>query len=69
MTYDHPLTRKLTVYYIENGQILVALFTLTQPMQRRGAQTQQDIPILGTTHADHLTCDIPCAPGHGRQDD
>lgn len=26
------------------------------------AQTQQDIPILGTTHADHLTVDIPCAP-------
>ena len=26
------------------------------------AQTQQPIPILGTTHADHLTCDIPCAP-------
>lgn len=24
------------------------------------AQAQQDIPILGTTHADHLTCDIPC---------
>ena len=21
-----------------------------------------DIPILGTTHADHLTVDIPCAP-------
>lgn len=21
-----------------------------------------DIPIFGTTHADHLTCDIPCAP-------
>ena len=26
------------------------------------AQTQQDIPILGTTHADHLAVDIPCAP-------
>lgn len=26
------------------------------------AQSQQDIPILGTTHADHLTTDIPCAP-------
>lgn len=26
------------------------------------AQTQQDIPIMGTTHADHLTEDIPCAP-------
>ncbi len=26
------------------------------------AQTQEDIPILGTTHADHLTTDIPCAP-------
>lgn len=26
------------------------------------AQTQQDIPIFGTTHADHLTTDIPCAP-------
>ncbi|MGK0385628.1 MAG: L-ribulose-5-phosphate 4-epimerase, partial [Patiriisocius sp.] len=25
------------------------------------AQAQQDIPILGTTHADHLTVDIPCA--------
>ena len=27
-----------------------------------GAQAQLDIPILGTTHADHLTVDIPCAP-------
>ena len=26
------------------------------------AQAQKDIPILGTTHADHLTIDIPCAP-------
>ncbi|MBK6948892.1 MAG: L-ribulose-5-phosphate 4-epimerase [Haliscomenobacter sp.] len=26
------------------------------------AQTQIDIPILGTTHADHLTVDVPCAP-------
>lgn len=26
------------------------------------AQTQQEIPIMGTTHADHLTRDIPCAP-------
>ena len=26
------------------------------------AQTQTDIPILGTTHADHLTVDVPCAP-------
>lgn len=26
------------------------------------AQSQRDIPILGTTHADHLTHDVPCAP-------
>lgn len=26
------------------------------------AQAQRDIPILGTTHADHLSMDIPCAP-------
>jgi L-ribulose-5-phosphate 4-epimerase len=26
------------------------------------AQTQLDIPIFGTTHADHCTTDIPCAP-------
>ncbi|MCL4109195.1 UNVERIFIED_CONTAM: hypothetical protein GTU68_028376 [Idotea baltica] len=26
------------------------------------AQTQCAIPILGTTHADHLTTDVPCAP-------
>lgn len=25
------------------------------------AQAQRDIPIFGTTHADHLTVDIPCA--------
>ena len=25
-------------------------------------QAQRDIPIFGTTHADHLTVDIPCAP-------
>ncbi|MDW7695396.1 L-ribulose-5-phosphate 4-epimerase [Flammeovirgaceae bacterium SG7u.111] len=26
------------------------------------AQSQLDIPIFGTTHADHLAADIPCAP-------
>lgn len=26
------------------------------------AQSHRDIPIFGTTHADHLTADIPCAP-------
>jgi L-ribulose-5-phosphate 4-epimerase len=26
------------------------------------AQSQRDIPIFGTTHADHLTVDVPCAP-------
>lgn len=26
------------------------------------AQAQKDIPIFGTTHADHSTSDIPCAP-------
>lgn len=26
------------------------------------AQAQRDIPVFGTTHADHLTIDIPCAP-------
>ncbi len=26
------------------------------------AQAQKDIPIMGTTHADHLTVDIPCSP-------
>ncbi len=26
------------------------------------AQSQRDIPIYGTTHADHCTFDIPCAP-------
>ncbi len=26
------------------------------------AQAQRDIPIFGTTHADHATIDIPCAP-------
>lgn len=26
------------------------------------AQSQRDIPLYGTTHADHLTADIPCAP-------
>ncbi len=26
------------------------------------AQAQKDIPIIGTTHADHLAFDIPCAP-------
>ena len=29
------------------------------------AQAQRDIPIFGTTHADHLTVDIPCAPPMG----
>ena len=29
------------------------------------AQAQRDIPIFGTTHADHLTADIPCAPPMG----
>lgn len=26
------------------------------------AQAQRSIPIYGTTHADHLTTDVPCAP-------
>ncbi|MGI4727426.1 MAG: L-ribulose-5-phosphate 4-epimerase [Janthinobacterium lividum] len=26
------------------------------------AQSQRDVPIYGTTHADHCTSDIPCAP-------
>ncbi len=26
------------------------------------AQAQRDIPIYGTTHADYITTDIPCAP-------
>lgn len=26
------------------------------------AQALMDIPIFGTTHADHLTADVPCAP-------
>lgn len=26
------------------------------------AQAQMDVPIFGTTHADHLTVDVPCAP-------
>lgn len=26
------------------------------------AQSLRDIPIYGTTHADHITVDIPCAP-------
>ncbi|MFI5187672.1 MAG: L-ribulose-5-phosphate 4-epimerase [Chitinophagales bacterium] len=26
------------------------------------AQSNRDIPIFGTTHADHTTSDIPCAP-------
>jgi L-ribulose-5-phosphate 4-epimerase len=26
------------------------------------AQSLRDIPIYGTTHADHIACDIPCAP-------
>ena len=26
------------------------------------AQAQKDIPIMGTTHADHTAFDIPCAP-------
>jgi L-ribulose-5-phosphate 4-epimerase len=26
------------------------------------AQAQREIPIMGTTHADHLAIDIPCAP-------
>jgi len=26
------------------------------------AQAQKDIPILGTTHADHIAMDVPCAP-------
>jgi len=26
------------------------------------AQSLRDIPLYGTTHADHLTADVPCAP-------
>ncbi len=31
------------------------------PYATAWAQTQRDIPVYGTTHADHLTIDIPCA--------
>lgn len=31
------------------------------------AQAQRDIPIYGTTHADHNTVDIPCAPPMSRE--
>ena len=33
------------------------------------AQAQRDIPIYGTTHADHHTGSIPCAPPDGRRHD
>ena len=32
------------------------------------AQAQSDIPIFGTTHADHLTIDIPCTPAMKDED-
>src|SRR5690606_16252668 len=32
------------------------------PYATAWAQSQRDVPIFGTTHADHLTIDIPCAP-------
>jgi L-ribulose-5-phosphate 4-epimerase len=32
------------------------------PYATAWAQALQDIPIFGTTHADHNTVDIPCAP-------
>lgn len=31
------------------------------------AQSQRSIPIYGTTHADHNTVDIPCAPPMGNE--
>jgi L-ribulose-5-phosphate 4-epimerase len=32
------------------------------------AQSVKDIPIFGTTHADHLTVDVPCAPPLNERD-
>lgn len=32
------------------------------PYATAWAQSQRNIPIYGTTHADHLTTEIPCAP-------
>ena len=48
-------------YYTGIGKTSVALYTHIQLMQPPGA-VQRDIPIYGTTHADHNTVDIPCAP-------
>ena len=49
-------------YCISTGKISVALHIRILPMQLHGHKSLRDIPIYGTTHADHNTVDIPCAP-------
>ena len=49
------------LYYINIGLESAEYATPIPSMQRPGLKVGRDIPIFGTTHADHLTVDIPCA--------
>lgn len=46
----------------KNWQSIGAIVHTHSTYATAWAQAQRDIPIFGTTHADHLTVDVPCAP-------
>lgn len=49
------------VLYKEWGEKIGSVVHTHSTHATAWAQTQLDIPIMGTTHADHTTYDIPCA--------
>ncbi|HLR49873.1 MAG TPA: L-ribulose-5-phosphate 4-epimerase AraD [Candidatus Sphingobacterium stercoripullorum] len=54
-------TKTHAVLY-ENWEEINAISHTHSTYATAWAQSQRPIPIFGTTHADHLTTDIPCAP-------
>ena len=58
--------QKLMQFCINIGKRLAALSHTHSTYATAWAQAQRDIPIFGTTHADHNTVDIPCAAANER---
>ncbi len=53
---------KTHAYLYKTWQSIGAIVHTHSTYSVAWAQAQMDIPIFGTTHADHLVSDIPCAP-------
>jgi L-ribulose-5-phosphate 4-epimerase len=59
----HPSSDTLTHSVLYQQWPLIGAVTHTHSTYATAwAQSLRDIPIYGTTHADHLACNIPCAP-------